>query len=198
MPPRLQRAPNRFNGKSILHRKQQQRLQPLAPFFVLPPWPPWTAGPLSQATAGGRTMGCRRLVKDTGRAHCRPRNSEANNFHSWSLCFHLSRLNILCIFRLALFPPPVSILCRIRCPPANDSRFNRTLSGPTVPAVSAFQYTPIIICDQQQGVAWLTNRETALCLPSTPIRSLRCLGHEQDVNSVKQLPSLFLKVGIDD
>lgn len=129
---------------------------------------PWTAGPLSQATAGGRTMGCRRLVKDTGRAHCRPRNSEANNFHSWSLCFHLSRLNILCIFRLALFPPPVSILCRIRCPPANDSRFNRTLSGPTVPAVSAFQYTPIIICDQQQGVAFDGNmadqpRDCAVC-----------------------------------
>lgn len=154
MPSRLQQAPNRFNGKSILHRKhQQQRLQPLAPFLFLPPWPPWTAGPLSPTTAGGRTMVCRRLGRTrdgpTAGLVIQKQITFTPGVYAFICLDAIFRVSFASLCFLLAAPSTVAFDVRLRM-----TRFNRALSGPTVPAVSAFQYTPIIICGQQQGVAF--------------------------------------------
>src|SRR6218665_1729316 len=70
-----------------------------------------------------------------------------------SVCLDsIFRVSLISLFVPLSVPWCVAFDVRLRTP-----HFNRALSGPTVPAVSAFQYTPIIICDQQQGVAFEGN-----------------------------------------
>lgn len=56
----------------------------------LPPWPPRTAGPQPPGHGRREDDGLSSTDEGRGRSRLQSRNSVANNFHSWSLCFQFA------------------------------------------------------------------------------------------------------------